>query len=77
MQPNRSHARNAEREFLDSLADWPLATARAVQERIDASRWNKLPVGEARELAIADLTRAQRSAFAQFCVDFADTEVPQ
>lgn len=64
--------RHGEQEWVDSC----LEAARATQRAIDGSRASLLlPVGDAREIAWADVMPVERSGFAAFSRAFADTEV--
>lgn len=66
MQPARSSARNAEREFLDSITQFaaaPIDRARQVQQCLDDAISLRLPVPEAREIPFADLSRTERNSF--------------
>jgi hypothetical protein len=61
-------ARNAEREFLDSLrgpaaAPSPIARARATQRAIDDSRPLRIPCADAIEVPFTDLTQRERDSF--------------
>lgn len=80
MQSTRSNssARNAEREFLDSLRGpaagaqpSPLDRARATQRAIDESRPIGIPAADAIEIAFEDCTQAELSTFFGA---FADTQ---
>ena len=68
MQAPRRSARNAEREFLDSIRELdeavtPLAQARSVQQRIDDARIFRLPLPDVREVPFAELTPRERDSF--------------
>jgi hypothetical protein len=56
-------ARNAEREFLDSIRGAPIERARATQRAIDESRPLRIPVAYAVEVELADLTPTERNSF--------------
>lgn len=66
MQSTRSSsARNAEREFLDSIRGPAptLASARAVQQRIDDARHLRIPVADVLEVPFEALTSTERNSF--------------
>jgi hypothetical protein len=60
--------RNAEREFLDSVrgpvaGGCPIDRARATQRAIDESRPLRIPVADAHEVPLEDLTPTERNSF--------------
>jgi hypothetical protein len=72
--PRRSHAANAERDFLTTLVADDLAQARQVQQRIDTAYGQRLPVADVHEVTHDELTAHERdSLFGAFHAAFADT----
>lgn len=66
--PRRSQAASAERDFLDSIRgaaahSRPIDRARATQRAIDESRPLRIPVADAHEVALDELTPTERHSF--------------